>query len=641
MHELDRPVSRSSPREGRPEDDPVMGGRPRDRERRAILVAAILPVLISFGCSAPSGVTPPDPSVPLRDSLGAPAPVPFAAGKLRAHDLGSHPGGTSARLALDERYALEFLPVSRSHATSRVAVVLSDVSTKEELARRLVEPVRLGPGEDTAAVLRRALTPDVVDLSRFAGREVDVRWTVDGPGSDDTSLALVRLRGPRGSAPRPDILVVCSDTHRHDFAPPAGTPAALPRLARFSERAVVYTRAYSTSSWTLPAIASVLSGRFPRRHRTGHREHLGWTASDPPPGYFKLRTSLVTAHPATLRTLGEELQDLGYDTVVVTGNTLYGLSGLDVDGFDVVLSAVRSGPSVNAAAGAVLRDHDADRPLFLLVHFMDVHDWFLQAERRGMNVRGSGRDAEIPEYREVYADSTRHADRFFGELLDAWDARRGRNDSVVVFFSDHGEHLFEPGHSPHGEGERTRDGRENRHAGRLVGHGRSMQEILLRVPLMVRYPDGHGVTPGANDRPASLVDIMPTILELAGRPPHDLGLDGRSLLSLPPPGARDRPLFADYQLYDDELSSVRQADLKLVSNLTTGDAELYDLTLPLDEARGEPSRAVDRSGERARLQRVLDNHAASAAEDAALLRSDQRVDQDAATEALRSLGYAD
>ena len=75
-------------------------------------------------------------------------------------------------------------------------------------------------------------------------------------------------------------------------------------------------------------------------------------------------------------------------------------------------------------------------------------------------------------------------------MLDEWSRRRGLDDSLVVFFSDHGEHLPS---DPEG----------------VFGHGQSMHEALLHIPLVVKFPRSAGVEPGLSATPASLVDLAP------------------------------------------------------------------------------------------------------------------------------------
>jgi arylsulfatase A-like enzyme len=100
-------------------------------------------------------------------------------------------------------------------------------------------------------------------------------------------------------------------------------------------------------------------------------------------------------------------------------------------------------------------------------------------------------------------------DGVFGSLLERLRAMGVLDDTVIVLISDHGEEFYDH---------------------RNWGHGQSVYEELTRVPLLIRYPSRFPA--GLRiDTPVMTVDVMPTLLELAGAPPLD-SLAGRSLLPL-------------------------------------------------------------------------------------------------------------
>jgi arylsulfatase A-like enzyme len=275
-----------------------------------------------------------------------------------------------------------------------------------------------------------------------------------------------------------------------------------------------------------------------------------------------------------------------------------------------------------------------DRPLFLLVHYMDVHQWrpwYFDKAAPGEDPL-QNRD----EVWDAYEKAVRDTDRHLTALLDRWNREVGLEESLVVFYADHGEHLIDPGRE-------------------IMGHGNTMDEVLLHVPLVVHYPRGCGVAAGEVSAPVSLVDLAATVLELAGAP-HDPGaLQGRSLLHEPLPAgsmpARSaanvpgeeqdsaRPLFADSQLFGDALSSVRSGPYKLVIDLETGGCRLLDIRLPLTDA-GEPGQQIRDDEVVNRLKKIFESYARSAAEATADLKLDRMVDQDQALKDLKELGYA-
>ena len=119
-------------------------------------------------------------------------------------------------------------------------------------------------------------------------------------------------------------------------------------------------------------------------------------------------------------------------------------------------------------------------------------------------IRESGRWAEAVS---AYVASIAFADALVGRLVDALDASPHASRTVVVFASDHGFHLGEKGR----------------------WYKSTLWERATHVPLVMRGP---GIEPGAIcDRPVSLVDIYPTLLDIASLPARE-NLDGRSFRAL-------------------------------------------------------------------------------------------------------------
>ena len=108
-----------------------------------------------------------------------------------------------------------------------------------------------------------------------------------------------------------------------------------------------------------------------------------------------------------------------------------------------------------------------------------------------------------------YALEVRFTDRAIGDLIATLERRGIWDDTILVVTSDHGEGFWE--HQ------------------RLL-HGHSPHEELIRVPLLVRTPPALGIAPGRRAAPVGLIDLMPTLLDLAGLPVPD-HCRGRSLVA--------------------------------------------------------------------------------------------------------------
>ncbi|WP_157966263.1 choline-sulfatase [Oceanibium sediminis] len=119
--------------------------------------------------------------------------------------------------------------------------------------------------------------------------------------------------------------------------------------------------------------------------------------------------------------------------------------------------------------------------------------------------------------RRAYYGMTAHIDALFGRLVAALDACGMGEDTVVVFASDHGDMMGERG----------------------MWFKKTLFDPAIHVPLVMAGP---GITHGRVDVPVSLLDLLPTFVDLAGAPEGTLctPCDGASLLPLLN-GGRDHP----------------------------------------------------------------------------------------------------
>jgi arylsulfatase A-like enzyme len=434
-------------------------------------------------------------------------------------------------------------------------------------------------------------------------------------------------------------VLVTLDTTRADRLGPYGfEDARTPRLDALASEAIVYEHAYSTSSWTLPSHASLMTGLLPMQHgaqaSTTHRAgSLGYP---------------VRGLGAHFETLAERVRAAGYTTVaVVAGPALAIEHGLD-QGFDVYHDALDGpGEKVTGRRGADVADlaiaaiQDAgDAPLFLFVNFFDPHapyappgslhagaappdgrtlvKPFIQHLESGAPARpvvelsAPGRkilDAMLAGYDAEIA----YMDLHFGRVLDALE-ERGRKNLIVVT-ADHGESFGEH---------------------YLLSHGAHIYEDNVRVPLIVRTPDGTGAgtrvaTPVQNHR------AFATALGAAGlEVPTELGVE--PLSGAPRPivtevlrSENNIRLFGPF--FDRDLWAIRDQADKLITS-SRGEAALYDLAV-------DPGELHDRSSEAPERLAVL-RETLSAIQQARPPRfdPDTRAAPDADTqEALRALGY--
>jgi arylsulfatase A-like enzyme len=320
------------------------------------------------------------------------------------------------------------------------------------------------------------------------------------------------------------FLVVVLDTVRRDHSSTYGYERdTTPNLTALARRGTRFDDAYATSCWSIPSHASLFTGLLPRNHGATF-EH------------FRLEPGNETA--------ASVLAAQGWETVGFSANP-YIASGTGMDlGFsryeDLWRPAVmrrmlvakqmwarltrvdqdKGGAAVVEAFRSWIAERDHDRPYFAFVNIMEAHAPYQDAPLRAAFTDprlSAGRlerigdlsheaqwmgkrvdDDALPPTFDLLDGATASADHYLGEILE-----EAGDDVVVVVLSDHGDLVGE--HDLH-------------------GHMTGLYEPLIRIPMVMAGP---GIPSGEVVRgPVSIVDVMPTILTLAGveTPPAD-GID--------------------------------------------------------------------------------------------------------------------
>jgi len=523
-------------------------------------------------------------------------------------------------LLLENPCVLEFIPIAQGEARKDARFEVFGIVDGRVHTLHSGVPCFVGSkefkGKNRLALWKKTVC---VDLSPFQGKRISVKWTLRGSAGPGAAGNLKIRRKREGGSELPHVLFVCSDTHRYDHAFGEEGCRLMPFLHAFKKNAVVYHRVFSSASWTMPALASVLTGLSPQYHLTGFRTDgvagEEFSKEAVPPGRFAFkagdRYSILTCFPGKLVTLTEKLRGQGYATAMVVSSPLYKLSGLLSEGLDFVVDlGVSEGDEVNSSALAIMESRPANRPLFLLVHYMDVHQWQPWYFRKRYPDLSPRKNPD--KVLECYGQAVRDLDASLKVLLDAWDEKAGLDNSMTAFFSDHGEQLLDFGTS-------------------MLGHGNSMNEKLLHIPLMVRYPASVGLNGKEADAPVSLIDLPATVLDLVGIPTGDGEIQGRSLLSSE---SVDRTFYADFQLYKGEMSSVRQGPYKLVIDFDKNIRSLVDTS-----ELNDPDQALDNEPMETRLWMAFEKYREDAKKRTTGLKSTLDVDQDEAMKGLNELGY--
>lgn len=435
------------------------------------------------------------------------------------------------------------------------------------------------------------------------------------------ALALAALLCPACSrVQHPDILLVVVDTLRVDRLGCYGNPRGLtPELDDLSSQAARFLQARAHAPWTLPSMATILTSELPLEHGAG--------GSLTP----ELRSDFHALAPSA-RTLAEVLHDAGYATAAITNVTfltepfglLQGFEHQDAVAFESNVQ-VRD---ARATTDAALRwlERTRDRPAFLFVHYFDAHavydpppdlrerfgperpqDWTFGTRAQMAALRRGALEldpATVRDAEALYDGEVASIDRELGRLLDAVGP-----ETIVSVTADHGEEFLD-----HGGFE----------------HGHTLYDELLHVPWLLRAP---GVVPHTVRAEVGLIDLAPTLCELAGVPPAP-SFRGHGLARLlriamePVP----EPHLAHGNMWGPALTSWTSSGWKLIRG--PAGAELYDLILDPKEQHdlsADPSADPQRDRLEEELAAVL----------AALdLRRGQHLELDARTRArLGELGY--
>ncbi len=308
---------------------------------------------------------------------------------------------------------------------------------------------------------------------------------------------------------RGPVVLITVDTLRADVVgalAQADTPAdrrgLTPHLDRFAAEADWAERAVATSSWTVPSMASLMTGLQPWSHGSWHGERA------------------VLAEERL--TVAEVMQEAGFHTIGFRSNTWLRPRFGYAQGFDEMydLGGSKRAIAVLESLGAQGPggETEAAAPTFVWIHVLPPHAPYLRHDQYAERLSSSPDLTALPQRvtaadLEPYLDPGRpldeatrevfwtlyrlhvaHSDEIVGALLDALRRSGSWDDSWIVVTSDHGEEFGEAGQ---------------------IAHGGNLHRVLLEVPLLVKAPRGAGAR--MEPRPGvSNARIFATLSEAVG-----------------------------------------------------------------------------------------------------------------------------
>jgi len=349
---------------------------------------------------------------------------------------------------------------------------------------------------------------------------------------------------------KPDILLYVIDALRADHLSCYGYERnTSPNIDKFAKENSLFINAYANDSWTKPSCASILSGLFPKNHKTMKRKD-------------RLPDEIVS--------LAETLEDNGYYNVAwISNGNLSQVFGFS-QGFDGFIELLGKYPARTVQSDEINKNvfeflktylgQKERKPLFMLIWAMDPHDPYTPKEtvkdmfdihqyepidtydfellpnidRKKIQPTAS----QIEYMKTRYDQEIYFNDLSFGRLMDKMREIGIYNDAVIIFTGDHGEEFFD-------------------HDG--IVHGMTLYNEQVKIPLSIKTRQ---LKKGIHIERAQHIDIYPTILDIL-RISEPYKLDGVSLLyNLDP----QRTLYFEEALDGNDINAILDREKKLIYN---------------------------------------------------------------------------
>lgn len=451
-----------------------------------------------------------------------------------------------------------------------------------------------------------------------------------------------------GQAPEPDnrpnVVLIVIDALRYDRIDAyRNDQPVMPALRAFRDESIWFSNAAVACTWTKPSMVSMFTSLYVPAHGVVYSSTVERAA---PAERFV---------PQELALLPEYLHDAGYFTMGVQTNPhltheMGFAQGMD----DYPYLPLAPADRVTQEALGLLDKHGSESPFLLYVHYIDPHEpyWPPDEYKRAFAAEDGSEPALLnqltpdafkeyrddaglykagwkkergvepltPEQEEVirayYDGESRFADDQVARLVETLE--HDFPNTLIIITADHGEELWEHG---------------------TTGHGHSLYEELMHVPLAIKGP---GIEPGTVEDPVESIDLLPTIAAFVGMAPSALW-QGHDLLA--ERTRDDARVFsrtrAAIPFENVDLFAVQDGAWKCITDLHTGKDALFNLA----RDPGETQNVLDENPEvAAALRNALTAHRQQceavherlAIPDAAV-KADELSDE--TMEQLKDLGY--
>jgi arylsulfatase A-like enzyme len=373
---------------------------------------------------------------------------------------------------------------------------------------------------------------------------------------------------------KPNVLFIFTDQQHWQAAGFEDSSFNTPNIDRIAEQGTIFTNSFCTTPQCSPSRSSMLTGVYPSK--TGVLGNVGAAGGE----------------PLRMDTIGPVLQRAGYYTGYF-GKWHLGREKEGCAGWDENKDWARNLDFLTEenSIGFLSRAKEHEKPFALFVSLNNPHDiyqfgkednpvpvkpadlpaswdkkdysdvpavqWEFMADDQGTAIEKKDETA-WQGYREIYREKTRLVDENVGKVLDALESNGLADNALILFTSDHGDMDCNL---------------------RLIYKGPFMYEHMMRVPLIIKLPDGEE-GPVSADFHTVNVDLVPTIADFA-----DADLKETDGVSLKPlltgEGGKPEREFVIGQYYSKQkwvnpIRMIRTAEFKYNLYQVHGE-ELYDL----------------------------------------------------------------
>jgi len=405
-------------------------------------------------------------------------------------------------------------------------------------------------------------------------------------------LSQKRKNGRRAAlADRPNIILLSVDSmaarHLGCYGYARKTSPTMDRLAASG---VLFENVMAQTNWTKPSLASLHTSLYPSVHKTDSRGETGDRTDE----QARHRANILDAR---FRTLAQEFKEGGYATAGISnGGYAHSFFGFG-KGFDYYEN---EGGGLKSSSYRMLQWalKNPGANFFAWIHAWDIH--FPYMDRPPYNRMFTSRRAGIvldaatryrvnrgerplaAHEREFLEGMYDGAIRYVDDLIAAFAGELERlglaQNTILAITADHGEAFLEHG---------------------FVEHTECLYGEVLQVPLILVGP---GLSGGRRIKPqVRLIDVMPTLLELAGlRPQADV--QGVSLLPWISGKATNHLVAASETERGGGQIAISDGHHKLIQQRTSGRTEIYDLVADPEE---KADMAADNPAVRARMEDLL------------------------------------